>query len=178
MNSAILIKPLDNGFSHEAVNLILPIQQIEFNVPVTLEDQPDLLDIEGTYDSTGGKFWGAFENGQLIGTIALIGTGHRAGAIRKMFVKKDWRGKEHGIASRLLDTLLHYCKENGIEDLYLGTVAQLKAAQRFYEKNGFVPVPPDHLPDYFPRMKTDSLFYHLHLTKPATHSVSGLQRSN
>jgi N-acetylglutamate synthase-like GNAT family acetyltransferase len=178
MNSSLLIKPLDNTFSQEIVNLILPIQQIEFNVPVTLKDQPDLLDIETNYDGTGGKFWGAFDDDQLVGTIALIGTGHQAGAIRKMFVKKDWRGKEHGIASRLLDTLLHYCQENGIEDLYLGTVAQLKAAQRFYEKNGFAPIQPDHLPDYFPRMKADSLFYHLHLTTSGTHSVTGLQRSN
>jgi GNAT superfamily N-acetyltransferase len=156
MNSSLLIKPLDNTFSQEIVNLILPIQQIEFNVPVTLKDQPDLLDIETNYDGTGGKFWGAFDDDQLVGTIALIGTGHQAGAIRKMFVKKDWRGKE----------------------LDLGTVAQLKAAQRFYEKNGFAPIQPDHLPDYFPRMKADSLFYHLHLTTSGTHSVTGLQRSN
>lgn len=179
MNTSIVIKPLDNSYCQEIVALILPIQQIEFNVPVTLKDQPDLLDIETNYDGTGGKFWGAFDNAQLVGTIALIGTGHQAGAIRKMFVKKEWRGKEHGIASRLLDALLHYSRENGIGDLYLGTVTQLKAAQRFYEKNGFSPVRPDDLPAYFPRMKADSLFYHLHLASPSgTHSVTNLQRTN
>ncbi|HEY0298199.1 MAG TPA: GNAT family N-acetyltransferase, partial [Arachidicoccus sp.] len=126
------IQSLDNTFCNEIVNLILPIQQIEFNVPVTLETQPDLLDIESNYQQTGGNFWGAVSNGKLIGTIALIATRHNAGAIRKMFVQKDFRGKELGVAQQLFNTLVAYCRENNIADLYLGTVDMLKAAQRFY----------------------------------------------
>lgn len=163
MSSSIIIKPLNNSNCQEIIDLILPIQQIEFNVPITLEGQPDLLDIEANYDATGGKFWGAFNGEKLVGSIALIATGHQAGAIRKMFVRKEWRGKEHGIASHLLEALLSYCQANNITDIYLGTVEQLKAAHRFYEKNSFERIAKEDLPSYFPRMEPDSIFYHLHL---------------
>lgn len=159
----IVYQPIGDQYSNDAIQLILPIQQIEFGVPVTLEDQPDLKTIEAFYCKTGGNFWGAFDGTTLVGTIALINTGHQAGAIRKMFVKKEYRGKELGIAQQLLETLLVYSKEQGIEDIYLGTVEQLKAAQRFYEKNGFTVINKADLPAYFPLMSADNVFYHLHM---------------
>ncbi len=158
---------LDNQQCQSIIDLILPIQQIEFNVPVTAQDQPDLLDIEANYLQNGGGFWGVFDQELLVGTIALLNIGHHAGAIRKMFVRKEYRGKELGIAQGLLEELLDYCRSNGITDLYLGTVGQLKAAMRFYEKNGFVSITKDALPSYFPRMEVDHIFYHLHLSNPA-----------
>jgi GNAT superfamily N-acetyltransferase len=155
------VESLSNRHSQQIIDLILPIQQIEFNVPVTLKDQPDLHDIEGFYTRPGGNFWGALKEEELIGTIALIDTGHAAAAIRKMFVKKEYRGKEFGIAQRLLETLIAYCLEKGIKDVYLGTVNVLKAAQRFYERNGFTQIAINDLPVYFPRMAADEIFYHL-----------------
>lgn len=157
------IRSLDNTFCDEIVHLILPIQQIEFNVPVTLEGQPDLLNIESQYHQSGGDFWGAVYNDQLIGTIALIATGHNAGAIRKMFVKKEFRGKELGVAQQLFETLVDYCRKNNIADLYLGTVDMLHAAHRFYERNGFQRINKKELPHYFPRMEADNIYYYLHL---------------
>ncbi|HTI92066.1 MAG TPA: GNAT family N-acetyltransferase [Puia sp.] len=159
----ITIAPLTNDYCQRIVDLILPIQQIEFNVPVTLEGQRDLLDIETHYIRPGGGFWGAIQEGELIGTIALMDTGHCAGALRKMFVKKEFRGKELGIAQRLLAILIEYCNGKGITDIYLGTVDMLKAAHRFYERNGFQRIEVEGLPSYFPRMMADNVFYHLHL---------------
>ncbi|MFL9483918.1 GNAT family N-acetyltransferase [Chitinophagaceae bacterium LWZ2-11] len=163
MTENFLIKPLTNAYSKEAIELILPIQQIEFNVPITQEDQPDLLDIETCYFASGGSFWGAFINDELVGTIALMSTGHNACALRKMFVKKEFRGKSLNIATHLLETLKEYCREQNITDIYLGTVDILKAAHRFYERTGFSRIDQDNLPDYFPRMKADNVFYYLHL---------------
>lgn len=167
MTISPVIETLDNRHCRQVIDLILPIQQIEFNVPVTLETQPDLQDIESFYQQKGGCFWGAVHEGEIIGTIALLNTGHHAGAIRKMFVKKEFRGKELGIAQRLLETLIDYCNAHGITDLYLGTVHILKAAHRFYERNGFVEIPADALPSYFPRMMADNKFYHLHINNAA-----------
>lgn len=161
MDSRFTISMLDNRYSDAVVQLILPIQINEFNVPITLNDQPDLLHIEENYHHTGGGFWGAFNGEELIGTIALIGTGHNAGAIRKMFVKKEYRGKELGIAQALLDELTGYAHQQHITDLYLGTVDVLKAAHRFYEKNGFQRLEKTALPAYFPAMAADTIFYHL-----------------
>lgn len=164
MEKVFAIELVHNNYCKQVVDLILPIQQIEFNVPVTLEDQPDLLDIDQAYFSGGGGFWGAFHEGELVGTIALLNAGHNTGAIRKMFVKKEFRGKEFGIAQALLDTLFAWCADHQIDHLYLGTVAALKAAQRFYERNGFVKVEAADLPDYFPRMPVDHLFYKFSIT--------------
>lgn len=157
------IRPIHNEYCQEIIDIVLPIQQKEFNVPVTIEDQPDLFDIDTNYHSTGGGFWGGFVNGQLAGTIALIGIGHNAGAIRKMFVKKEYRGKGTGIGQQLLEELIAYCRNAGIKDLYLGTVDKLAAARRFYERNHFKEIRKTDLPSYFPLMNADNVFYHLHI---------------
>ncbi|SDC06510.1 GNAT family N-acetyltransferase [Niabella drilacis] len=153
------IKELDNSYCNAITELILPIQQVEFNVPVTLESQPDLLDIETTYIRPGGNFWGAFSENVLVGTIALMHAGP-IGAIRKMFVRKEHRGARPGIAGELLDTLIRYSRQQQLQALYLGTVEQLKAAQRFYEKNGFTRIAEAALPAVFPKMPVDNIFYY------------------
>jgi N-acetylglutamate synthase-like GNAT family acetyltransferase len=159
------IRPLSNAYSNQAVALILPIQQIETGVAVTIEEQPDLFDIDRVYNQPGGGFWGALKDGELIGTIALISVGHSAGVIRKMFVKKEFRGRELAIAQQLFQTLLDHSQTKGIKDLYLGTVEKLKAACRFYERNGFNRINAEDLPSYFLRMQVDDTFYHLALSK-------------
>ncbi len=164
MNSSFNITPLTNAHSKQIIDLILPIQQIEFNVPVTLESQPDLLDIETNYHQTGGNFWGVWRGDELVGTIALIAIGGGAGTIRKMFVRKEYRGKDLGIAQLLLNELIAFCRQQEIDSLYLGTVDQLKAAHRFYEKNGFTQLSVQNLPSSFPLMGVDTIFYELHLS--------------
>jgi GNAT superfamily N-acetyltransferase len=161
----VTIIPIENEYAEKVIDLILNIQQKEFNVPITLEDQPDLLEISNFYHRRGGCFWGAFIDGELIGTIALVKYDDQGGAIRKMFVKKDYRGKELFIAQQLLDTLIAYSKENGLLHLYLGTVSILKAALRFYERNNFVRVEKEALPEAFPLMNPDNVFCHLTLNQ-------------
>lgn len=159
------ILPIQNEYANEVIDLILNIQQKEFNVPITIEDQPDLLNISNFYYTGGGHFWGAFINDELVGTIALIQFSDNKAAIRKMFVKKEFRGKEFSIAQKLLDTLVDYCTANQIDDLYLGTITVLEAALRFYERNNFIRIQKESLPDTFPVMSADNVFCHLKLKK-------------
>ncbi|MBT2619629.1 GNAT family N-acetyltransferase [Chryseobacterium sp. ISL-6] len=153
------IQPIGNTYSEQVIDLILNIQQKEFNIPITIEDQPDLLKIESFYRERGGNFWGAFIDGELVGTIALVKFDDNAGAIRKMFVKKEFRGKEHQIAQKLLDILISYCLENKIDKIMLGTVSVLNAAMRFYERNQFKVIAKEDLPAKFPLMNADNIFY-------------------
>lgn len=157
------INLVHNTYSKEIIDLVLTIQQKEFNVPITIEDQPDLMQIEDFYFANGGSFWGAFINGELVGTIALVKFDEKAAAIRKMFVKKEFRGKEHGIAQKLLETLIAYCQKNGIDEVYLGTVSILQAALRFYERNHFEIIEKKSLPSKFPLMSADNVFCFLNL---------------
>jgi GNAT superfamily N-acetyltransferase len=167
MTASLSIDPIGNAWSREVIDIILPIQQREFNVPVTLEAQPDLLQLDEVYHSSGGGFWGARYDGQLVGTIGLIAFDGPAGAIRKMFVRKEFRGRELGIAQQLLDTLVAYSRQRGLRALYLGTVPKLHAALRFYERNGFRPVQKQNLPPSFPVMEVDTVFYFLDLSLPS-----------
>ncbi|PZR25877.1 MAG: GNAT family N-acetyltransferase [Citrobacter freundii] len=171
MEHHFVTRPLTNAHCEQIINVILPIQQIEFGVPITLDGQPDLLDIESNYINPGGGFWGTFDGDQLVGTIGLMNASNGLGVIRKMFVKKEYRGKDLGVAQQLLDILLQYCREHSLPHVCLGTVGQLKAAHRFYEKNGFQPLPAEDLPANFPRMKPDHIFYDIHLetTVPNAH---------
>jgi len=150
-------------YEQAVIELILNIQQNEFGVPVTIADQPDLLDVENFYRKGLGNFWIATENKQLTGTIALIDIGNRQSALRKMFVHKDHRGKEKGLGQQLLDHVTGWCRQTGIDEIYLGTFDKLVAAQKFYRKNGFVEVAKSSLPAPFPLMQVDNMFFALHL---------------
>jgi GNAT superfamily N-acetyltransferase len=165
MAITLTIRPIHNEYCEQVIDLILSIQQKEFGLTITIKQQPDLLDIDANYHADGGNFWGAFVGEDLVGTIALINTGHNAGCIRKMFVKPEYRGKEWGTAQQLLDVLLQFCLDKQITDVQLGTVEPLKAAHRFYERNGFERIAKEDLPLYFPLMPTDTMFYQLHLSK-------------
>ncbi len=159
----MVIEVYKKEYSAEVIDLILNIQQNEFGVPVTLADQPDLLNVENFYCRDNGNFWIATENGKLIGTIALIDIGNRQSALRKMFVHKDYRGKETGAGQQLLDYVINWCKQKGIDEIYLGTFDKLKAAQRFYLKNRFIEVEKQMLPPAFPIMQVDNMFFKLRI---------------
>jgi GNAT superfamily N-acetyltransferase len=159
------IIPIHDDQSQAVIDLILNIQQNEFNIPITVKDQPDLLTITDFYHHGGGCFWGAFIGEELVGTIALIKFTNDAGAIRKMFVKKEFRGKELNIAQHLLDTLVAYAKANGMAYLYLGTIHILEAALRFYERNQFTRIAKERLPKTFPLMAADDVFCQLNLNE-------------
>lgn len=141
------------------VALILPIQQAEFGIPITLDDQPDLLDIPGFYQRGKGNFWVALDGDVVVGSISLLDIGNGQGALRKMFVNANYRGKEHGVAQRLLDTLFDWSREQDIAEVLLGTTAKYLAAHRFYEKNGFTEIGKDQLPANFPVLIVDTKFY-------------------
>jgi putative acetyltransferase len=96
---------------------------------------------------------------EVVGTIALIDCGEQVGTIRKMFVKAEFRGKEFGVGQKLLDTLEAWASKHGINHLCLGTVEKLKAAMRFYERNGYTSIAKENLPSVFPLMKVDTHFY-------------------
>jgi N-acetylglutamate synthase-like GNAT family acetyltransferase len=153
------IMPFAGHHLSGVVDVILPIQQSEFGIPITLAAQPDLLDIPGFYQQGNGNFWVAFHNSEAIGTISLLDIGDGQVALRKMFVKQPFRGAAQGVAHRLLRALFGWCEQHAVRDVYLGTTAKFLAAHRFYEKNGFLEIQQTELPPSFPVMSVDTKFY-------------------
>ncbi len=143
-------------------DMIVHIQQEEYRIPITREQQPDLQDIRGFYQHGNGNFWIAYMGEQVVGTIALLDIGEQQVALRKMFVHQDYRGKAWGVSHALLTQAIEWARERGVQDIYLGTTPQFKAAHRFYEKNGFAEVDQESLPESFPVMQVDKKFYRYH----------------
>ncbi len=153
----------DSIFKNQVIDLILNIQQNEFKVPISIKDQPDLNQIESYYQTNKGNFWIALENKKIIGTIALLDIDNQTAVIRKMFVNQDFRGPSHLIGQSLMDKLICHAGQNHIQYLFLGTTEKMFAAHRFYEKNGFVKINKTELPELFPLVKVDTIFYKLKL---------------
>jgi N-acetylglutamate synthase-like GNAT family acetyltransferase len=155
----ISIRTYEKKDQDEVIEMILWSQNVEFDVPITIADQPDLLDVARFYQKNAGNFWVAVDGEKVVGSIALVDMGGGEAALRKMFVRPQYRGKEHGTAAALLGTLLAWARAHDVRTVYLGTVEALRAAHRFYAKSGFVEVQKESLPPSFPRMAVDTKFF-------------------
>ena len=146
-------------YHNDVVSLVLSIQQQEFNIPIMLEDQPDLQNIEAFFQYGNGNFWVATIDNKVIGTISVVDIGNQQVALRKMFVQENYRGKTFGIGQALLNTVFEWAKEKRLTGIFLGTPEKYLAAHRFYEKNGFTEIEKMDLPAAFPVMEVDNKFY-------------------
>lgn len=155
----ISIQKYSDEYQAQVIQLILDVQQNEFSIPITKEDQPDLSDIPNFYQQESGNFWLALHAGKVVGTIALKDIGKNQAALRKLFVNPAYRGGSYKTAKLLLKELLEWAAEKKVETIYLGTTAKFLAAHRFYEKNGFIQIETTTLPSAFPLMKVDTRFY-------------------
>ena len=159
MSTHIAVQPFAPQHTEAVIAMILSIQIGEFQVPITRQDQPDLDMIPAIYQQGKGNFWVALHEAKVVGTIAAIDFGDDMLALRKMFVHPDFRGREHGTAQILLDTLLHWSQEKQVGAILLGTIERFEAARKFYARNGFEAMTKQDLPPKFPRMPLDTLFF-------------------
>jgi len=95
-------------------------------------------DFRHYYFSSGAGVWLARSGGQVIGCIALrrLSEPHSA-EIKRMYVRPEVRGG--GIAQQLLDQAEAFAVAAGYRWLYLDTTDDMKAAARFYQRNGYQP---------------------------------------
>lgn len=161
MNTLLNIREYQARDQEQVLQLILNIQQQEYNIPITKEDQPDLLTIESFYQQENGNFWVACDGDQVVGTIALLDIGNQQVALRKMFVQAEYRGKVWNTATLLLQKSISWAQQQQVTQIYLGTTLQFIAAHRFYEKHGFQEIEVIQLPASFPVMQVDKKFYQL-----------------
>lgn len=161
MNTLLNIREYQPSDQEQVLQLILNIQQQEYHIPITKEDQPDLLTIDSFYQQGNGNFWVACDGEQVVGTIALLDIGNQQVALRKMFVQAEYRGKVWNTATLLLQKSISWAQQQQVTQIYLGTTLQFIAAHRFYEKHGFQEIEVIQLPASFPVMQVDKKFYQL-----------------
>jgi GNAT superfamily N-acetyltransferase len=125
-------------------DFVLAIQNTEFDLGFTEEEQPDLLDTAHFYQE--GGFWLALEDDELVGTIGLQKLDADTSVLRKMFVQREYRGAKPSVAQLLFDTLLKHAHTAGFKTMYLDTPTIAVASHKFYERNGFKQVERQSLP--------------------------------
>lgn len=87
-------------------------------------------------------FWSAWENGELLGCVALKTHNTALGEIKSMHTKKAVRGK--GTAAKLLNHLEQEARSKGLTTLSLETGSQdeFEPARALYRKHGYNQCPP------------------------------------
>lgn len=108
---------------------------------------------------TPDKYWVALYQTEIIGTVKILKMDNDYAILKSMFVKKEYRGKEFNVAQLLLNKVYDWCKKEKINQIYLGTMSQFKAAHKFYEKNKFAKVLTSNLPSNFITNPIDTIFY-------------------
>ncbi len=88
-----------------------------------------------TYIEQGGNFWIAFDNEEIIGTIAIWKHDEKNAEIKRLYIKKEYRGQ--GLSYALYEKVIQYCKENKFKKIFVGTHNKLERAIQFYLKKGF-----------------------------------------
>ena len=154
-----IIREYKSEDQKQVVDLILSIQQEEYGVAITAEDQPDLFKVEEVYQTGNGNFWVALYEDQVVGTISLLDIGRSNVALRKMFVAEEFRGATFNTAKLLLDAAKQWASEQEVDAIYLGTTPLFLAAHRFYAKHGFERIDQADLPEGFPVLAVDKLFF-------------------
>ena len=110
----------------------------------------DLNHIEEVYLQSG-DFMVGFYDGRLVAMGALRRTRADRAEIKRMRVHPDYQRR--GFGQAILDALEQRARELGYKELHLDTTVQQTAAQRFYEKNGYVMVREGKIGQF------DCLFY-------------------
>ena len=115
-----IIEIYDDKYKQEVIALILYIQNVEAKVNLSIEDQPDLLDIKRNYMDKGGCYWIALNKEEkLVGSKGIQIKNREVGVLKKFFVYKEYRGKKYGIAMELYNTLLDFARDKNISKIIL-----------------------------------------------------------
>ncbi len=123
-----------------AVEAIIRSCLIEFgaNHAGTAWEDPDLCRFSAIYAAAESGYWVAERgDGRLVGGTGIGRLDGEDGVceLQKMYCLPEARGT--GAAQALMDTALAFARRY-YDRCYLETLENMTAAQRFYEKNGFV----------------------------------------
>lgn len=103
-----------------------------------------LDDPRGTILDTGGVIFMAEENGQIIGSAALMKEADGIYELAKMAVDPRWRGK--GVSRLLMEKCLDTARSWHAIKVRLYSNSQLKAALSLYKKYGFYHIGTENSP--------------------------------
>lgn len=159
----ITITQFKDKYTQDVIDLVLYFQNDGTRPKVSVNDQPDLLNIVGEYIDKGGNFWIAKEGEKLIGSIGIMPCNAEIAVLKKFFVYENYQGEPHHIGRKLYGNLMSFAKDKGFKTLILDTPYNTVRAHKFYEKAGFKKVEESSLPVKFSHPYKDCDFFLLNL---------------
>jgi GNAT superfamily N-acetyltransferase len=85
--------------------------------------------------SAHSRLWIAEADGELVGSIGIVGREGSLAQLRWLLVAPEVRGQ--GLGRRLVQEALDFCRDTGATSVFLWTVHVLTAAARLYTDAGF-----------------------------------------
>lgn len=134
--------------------------QAEFAEAITSKHSTVISEV---YQQDDQKFWIALFGEELAGTIGIRFFAKGKAEIKRMMVANVYRGKIYGTATLLMRKALELAKERDVKEIYLGTMQQFIAAQKFYEHYGYALISQKDLPIEYQINPMDTLFYRMKL---------------
>ena len=129
-----VIKEFEDGYNENVNNFIISIFVEEYGFEECRKELEEQDNFE--YIKNGGKLWMALdEQDNIIGTIALVRHSNEDVELKKLYVKKDYRGK--GLSKELYSKVIEITEQQEFKRIFLGTYQKLETAINFYLKRGF-----------------------------------------
>ncbi|MDD3043395.1 MAG: GNAT family N-acetyltransferase [Methanosarcinaceae archaeon] len=130
----MIIRKYDSSKKAEVRDLVLDVL-LEHGFEYDRLKDGDLRDIEAYYFEKGGTFFvGLAEDGRVVGTAAVRNINGLRCEIRRIYLKKEFRGKGHG--KELFLAALTFAEKN-FSSVVLKTDTTLTKAIDMYLKHGF-----------------------------------------
>jgi len=95
----------------------------------------ELRGLPGKYGEDGGSLLIAWIEGAPAGTIALRRLDHRAGEVKRLYLRPQFRGR--GLGRHLVEQVIARAREIGYETLYADTLPIMTDALNLYARMGF-----------------------------------------
>ena len=158
METRIIV--FEDKYQNQIIELILKIQNDEYNIDLGIEEQMDLMNIKSEYMSNGGNFWIFLDDeNKVIGTIALKKLTDSVAVLKKFFVDSRFRGGTYGVGANLYEILFFYAKKSGFKHIILDTPAVATRSHNFYRKVGFRLIEKENLPVEYSYPDRNSLLF-------------------
>ncbi len=141
----MIIQRYDDSRKEEVRDVILEVL-LEHGFEYDRLKDADLNDINSYYFSKGGTFFVGLDDGRVVGTSGVRKLDENMCEIRRIYLKKGFRGKGNG--EKLFLAALDFAEKN-CSGVMLKTDSTLKKAIGMYLKHGF----------YFVEEKKGYLYY-------------------
>ena len=146
MSAGYYMRRASNRDIPKVKELIFSILREYDLVPDEFGIDSSLSDLELNYFNKGGFFGVVVSpSDEIVGTIGIVNNGNDVFELKKMFLKKELRGK--GFGKMMMNFILDFAKRNKCKKLELETVQVLHEAIGLYKRYGFNPVKPKVIND-------------------------------